>query len=194
LRLRRFHGPEDVTGRTVTWDLLLGGLYEQQQIAFRGLTIILIAAILLVSAFAFSLRKFRVAFAMLLVPVFAIAGVFLGLWITGTEFNITSRMGMTMIVGIVIEIAIFYYSEFRLLPISDDRLILAGINRMRAILMTTFAAILALLPLELGIGPGSAMQQPLAIAIISGLIFSLPLVLVILPALLAIFDQKAPTQ
>jgi multidrug efflux pump subunit AcrB len=192
LRLRRFHGPEDVAGRTVTWDLLLGGLYEQQQIAFRDLTVILIAAILLVFLLLFFLyESFRVAFAMLLVPLFAVAGVFLGLWVTGTEFNITSRMGMTMIVGIVTEIAIFYYSEFRSLPSSDDRLILAGINRMRAILMTTFAAILVLLPLALAIGHGSSMQQPLAIAIISGLICSLPLVLIILPALLAIFDSKA---
>jgi len=98
---------------------------------------------------------------------------------------------MTMIVGIVTEIAIFYYSEFRSLPASDDRLILAGINRMRAISMTAFAAILALMPLALAIGRGAAMQQPLAIAIISGLIFSLPLVLIVLPALLAIFDPKA---
>jgi len=131
---------------------------------------------------------------MLLVPLFAVAGVFIGLWVTGTEFNITSRMGMIMIVGIVTEIAIFYYSEFRSLPASDDRLIVAGINRMRAISMTAFAAILALLPLALGIGHGAAMQQPLAIAIISGLIFSLPLVLIILPALLAIFEPKATTQ
>ena len=92
------------------------------------------------------------------------------------------------------EIAIFYYSEFRSLPARADRLILAGINRMRAISMTAFAAILALLPLALGIGHGAAMQQPLAIAIISGLIFSLPLVLIILPALLAILDPKATRQ
>ena len=169
-----------------------GGLYEQQQIAFRGLTIILIAAIILVFLLLlFLYESFRVAFAMLLVPLFAVAGVFVGLWVTGTEFNITSRMGMTMIVGIVTEIAIFYYSEFRSLPPSDDRLILAGINRMRAISMTAFAAILALLPLALGIGHGAAMQQPLAIAIISGLIFSLPLVLIILPALLAILEPTA---
>ena len=131
---------------------------------------------------------------MLLVLLFAVAGVFIGLWVTGTEFNITSRMGMTMIVGIVTEIAIFYYSEFRTLPASDDRFILAGINRMRAISMTAFAAMLALLPLALGIGHGAAMQQPLAIAIISGLVFALPLVLIVLPALLAIFEPKATTQ
>jgi len=57
--------------------------------------------------------------------------------------------------------------------------------------MTSLAAILSLSLLALGIGHGSAMQQPLAIAIIAGLIFSLPLVLIVLPALLAIFEPKA---
>jgi CzcA family heavy metal efflux pump len=170
-----------------------GGLYEQQQIAFHGLTIILIAAVILVFLLLlFLYESFRVAIAMLLIPLFAVAGVFLGLWVSGTEFNITSRMGMTMIVGIVTEIAIFYYSEFRELPSSEDRFVLAGINRMRAILMTAFAAILALSPLALGIGRGSAMQQPLAIAIIAGLFFSIPLVLVVLPALLVLFKTHIP--
>ena len=171
-----------------------GGLYEQQQIAFRGLTLILFAAIVLVFLLLlFLYESFRVAGAMLLIPIFAVAGVYLGLWLTRTEFNITSRMGMTMIVGIVTEIAIFYYSEFRELPPSDDRFILAGINRMRAIFMTAFAAILALLPLALGIGHGSAMQQPLAIAIIAGLVFALPLVLIALPALLVLFKIDIAT-
>jgi len=166
----------------------LGGLYEQQQIAFRGLTIILIAAIALVFLLLlFLYESFSVVFAMMLTTLFSVAGVYLGLWLTRTEFNITSRMGMTMIIGIVTEIAIFYYSEYRDLPPSDDRFIVAGINRMRPIAMTTFAAILALSPLALGIGQGSAMQQPLAIAIISGLIFGLPLVLFVLPALLSVF-------
>lgn len=62
---------------------------------------------------------------------------------------------------------------------------------MRPIAMTTFAAILALMPLALGIGQGSAMQQPLAIAIISGLVAQLPLTLIVLPALLRLFS---PTQ
>ena len=172
----------------------LGGLYEQQQIAFRGLTIILIAAIVLVFLLLLILyESFRAAIAMMLTTLLAVAGVYLGLWLTGTEFNITSRMGMTMIIGIVTEIAIFYYSEYRDLPPSDDRFIVAGINRMRPIAMTTFAAILALLPLALGIGQGSAMQQPLAIAIISGLVFGLPLVLIVLPALLSLFGARRET-
>jgi len=165
----------------------LGGLYEQQQIAFRGLTIILIIAVALVFLLLlFLYESFCVAGAMLVITLLAVAGVYLGLWGTGTEFNITSRMGMTMIIGIVTEVSIFYYSEYVELPSSDDRFIRAGVNRMRPIAMTTFAAILALSPLALGIGEGSAMLQPLAIAIIAGLVFQLPLVLVVLPALLVL--------
>jgi CzcA family heavy metal efflux pump len=170
----------------------LGGLYEQQQIAFRGLTIILIAAVVLVFLLLlFLYESFRASIAMMLTTLLAVAGVYLGLWVTRTEFNITSRMGMTMIIGIVTEITIFYLSEYRELPPSDNRFIQAGLNRMRPIAMTTFAAILALLPLALGFGQGSAMQQPLAIAIISGLLFGLPLVLIVLPVLLSIFGAAS---
>jgi multidrug efflux pump subunit AcrB len=120
----------------------------------------------------------------------AIAVVFAGLWLTGTELNVSSLMGMVMIVGNVTEVAIFYYSEYADFPHPGpvrDRLIAAGSYRMRAITMTTIAAILALLPLALGIGHGSAMLQPLAVAIIAGLVAQLPLVLVVLPAVLVLF-------
>jgi multidrug efflux pump subunit AcrB len=138
----------------------------------------------------------------------------MGLWITGVELNISAIMGMTMIVGMATEVGIFYFSEYRALsaleplPRPDvqtdnsvagqheqflqkkqqrvDRLIEAGRNRLRAITMTTLAAILALLPLAMAIGQGSAMQQPLAIAIVAGLTVQLPLVLIVLPCLLAI--------
>jgi CzcA family heavy metal efflux pump len=172
----------------------LGGLYQQEQIAARGLTIVLIVAVLLVFALLlFLYERFKVALAMLIMPLLAMAGVFIGLVITGTELNITARMGMTMIVGIVTEVAIFYYSEFRDLPADlalHERMIRAGVNRMRPIAMTTFAAILALLPLALGIGQGSAMQQPLAIAIIAGLVVQLPLVLIVLPAFMVLFRSE----
>jgi multidrug efflux pump subunit AcrB len=172
----------------------LGGLYEQQQIAFRGLVAVLVAAVLLVFLLLLVLyEKFRVAVAMLLTTLLASTAVFLGLWLTNTELNITSMMGLTMIVGIVTEVGIFYYSEYRELTLHPtgqagrtERLIQAGVNRMRPIAMTTVAAILALMPLALGMGQGAAMQQPLAIAIIAGLTVQLPLALVVLPALLAI--------
>jgi CzcA family heavy metal efflux pump len=168
----------------------LGGLYAQQQIAFAGLIAVFVAAISLVFLLLlFLYESFRVTLAMMITTLLALSAVFIGLWLTNTEINISSMMGMTMLVGIVTEVAIFYFSEYHDLPDDLDRntaLIVAGKNRMRPIAMTTFAAILALMPLALGIEPGSAMQQPLAIAIISGLIVQLPFVLFVLPLLLVI--------
>jgi CzcA family heavy metal efflux pump len=172
----------------------LGGLYQQQRIAFRGMAMVFAGAVVLVfTLLLFLYESFRVAIAMLSTTLLATAAVFLGLYITGTELNISSIMGMTMIVGIVTEVEIFYFSEYdtfdRARP-RVDRLIEAGCNRMRPIAMTTIAAILALLPLALDLGRGAAMQQPLAIAIISGLIVQLPLTLTVLPALLAVLQVK----
>ena len=171
----------------------LGGLYAQQQIAFRGLLVVFVSAVLLVFVLLlFLYESFRVAIAMMLTTLLALAAVFIGLWLTGTELNITAMMGMTMVVGIVTEVSIFYFSEYHDLPEDTDwneRLVAAGINRMRPIAMTTLAAILALMPLALGIGQGAAMQRPLAIAIISGLAVQLPLVLTVLPALLKIVGE-----
>jgi CzcA family heavy metal efflux pump len=175
----------------------LGGLYEQQQIAFRGLIGVFAAAVALVfMLLLFLYERFHVALAMMITTLSALAAVFIGLWLTKTELNITAMMGMTMIVGIVTEVAIFYYSEYQSLAEEQsewERLILAGRNRMRPIAMTTFATIFALAPLALGFGEGSAMLQPLAIAILSGLIVQLPLVLLVLPVLLTTFRSLVPT-
>ena len=165
----------------------LGGLYKQQQIAFKGLIAVFAAAVGLVFLLLlFLYESFRVALAVLAMPLLAVSAVFAGLWLTGIDLNISAMMGMTMIVGIVTEVAIFYFSEYRDLrgemPLYQA-LIEAGRNRMRPIAMTTFAAILTLLPLALAIGQGSAMQQPLAVAIIAGLAAQLPLVLVVMPVL-----------
>src|SRR5438105_3624602 len=164
----------------------LGGLYHQQQIAFRGLMIVLAAAFALVFFLLLYLyESMKMAIVIIAMPLGAMAAGFMGLWATGVELNISAMMGMTMIVGIVTEIAVFYFSEYELLTregLAYDRAVAqAGINRFRPIAMTTIAAILALMPLALGLGQGSAMQQPLAIAIISGLIVQMPLVLLVMP-------------
>ena len=164
----------------------LGGLYRQQQIAFQGLIAVFVAALALVFVLLlFLYEEFSAAVSILLAPLLATAAVFIGLWITGIELNITAMMGMTMIVGIVTEISIFYFTEYhelrRTTPQRWEALIRAGQNRMRPITMTTVAAILALLPLALALGQGSAMQQPLAVAIIAGLLVQIPLVIVVVP-------------
>ncbi len=165
----------------------LGGAYAQQQIAFRGLAGVFGAAIAAVFVLLlFLYESFATAIAVLVMPLLAVCAVFIGLWVTGIELNITAMMGMTMIVGIVTEVAIFFFSEFFDLAAGRPvqvALVEAGQNRMRPIAMTTFAAILTLLPLALAIGQGSSMQQPLAVAIISGLVVQLPLVLLIMPSI-----------
>lgn len=173
----------------------LGGLYKQQQIAFQGLLAVFVAAIGLVFLLLlFLYESFRMALAILAIPLLAVSAVFTGLWLTGIELNISAMMGMTMIIGIVTEVAIFYFSEFR--DLVADRpfrqaLIEAGKNRMRPIAMTTFAAILTLLPLAFAIGQGAAMQQPLAVAIIAGLAVQLPLVLIVMPVLYRLLMREA---
>ena len=168
----------------------LGGLYQQQQEAFKGLTIVLFAAIALVfTLLLFLYESFRVALVIMLMPLLAIGAVFIGLWLTGIELNISAMMGMTMIVGIVTEVAIFYFSELEDtstgMPL-HEALLEAARHRMRPILMSTMAAILTLLPLALALGSGSQMQQPLAVAIIAGLLVQVPLVLLVMPVLYAV--------
>ena len=172
--------------REVTF--VLGGGYAEQQTAFAGLLLVLGAATALIFLLLlYVYESFQTAAAILFTTLLALPVVFLGLWVTGTELNITFMMGLTMIVGIATEVSIFLVSEIGELPPGVEgvpALIQAARNRMRPILMTTIAAVLALLPLALGIGQGSGMQQPLAIAIICGLVAHLPLVLIVLPILL----------
>src|SRR5205085_8711380 len=124
------------------------------QQAFRGLLAVIVAAVVLTyTLLVFLYESLRVAACLMLTTLLAVTAVMTGLWVSSTELTITAIMGMTMIVGIVTEVGIFYYSEFvsldPTLPV-NDRLVVAGRNRSRAILMTTLAAILALLPLALG--------------------------------------------
>lgn len=172
----------------------LGGLYEQQQIAFAGLMKVFIAALVAeLILLLFLYESFCVPIIIIGCSLFSTTAVFTGLWITGIELNITAMMGMTMIIGISTEMAIFYVSEYselvKTMPL-QDALLEASRNRLRPILMTSLAAILTLLPLAFALGQGSAMQQPLAIAIIAGLLLQLPLVLLVMPVLIGVTQRK----
>jgi multidrug efflux pump subunit AcrB len=176
----------------------LGGLYQQQQQAFRGLTLVMLAAIALVfTLLLFLYESFRIAISILAMPLLAIPAVFCGLWLAGIELNIAAMMGMTMIVGIVTEVAIFYFSELEETSVHanlHEALHEAGRHRTRPIVMSTLAAILTLLPLALALGQGSQMQQPLAVAIICGMLVQLPLVLLVMPVLYALLRRGDPAR
>ncbi len=174
----------------------LGGTYQQQRQSFQGLERVMLAALVLVYLLVLLLyRSLLVGAAMLVIIFLEICWILLALWLTGTELDIMSIMGMTMIIGIVTEVSIFYFSEYLEMPSESDlheRLIGAGAQRGRAIAMTTIAAVLALITLALGVGQGAALLQPLAIAIIAGLIAQVPFVLVLLPAILVLIGAAQP--
>jgi CzcA family heavy metal efflux pump len=165
-----------------------GGAYADQQQSFHELLIILITASLLVfGVILFLYRSFAVALVILLVAVCGISGSYLALYLTHTALNVGSYTGLIMIVGIIGENAIFTFLQFRdsLATLSVDNAIIYAIStRLRPKLMTALGAIIALLPLALGIGTGAQLHQPLAIAVIGGFVIALPLLLIVLPSLL----------
>jgi len=165
-----------------------GGAYKEQQQSFSELLTILIASSLLVfSVILFLFKDFKIAFLILLISVLGISGSYLALFLTHTPLNVGSYTGLIMIVGIIGENAIFTFLQFKesLAKQSvDDAITFAISTRLRPKLMTALGAIIALMPLALGIGAGAQLHQPLAIAVIGGFIVAMPLLLIALPSLI----------
>lgn len=163
-----------------------GGKYEEQQKSFRDLMIVLLLAVVLVFVvLLFEFRTFAAPIAILSSALLSTFGVFLGLLVTGTTFNIASFMGLIMVIGIVAKNGILLLDadqRFRQegMP-AEQAMILAGRRRLRPIVMTALAAAAGMLPLALGLGAGSQMLQPLAIAVIGGIAVSMVLSLIITP-------------
>lgn len=169
-----------------------GGLYMQQQSTRQLLAVFAGAVMLVFVLLPFVYERFAVALAILLTALLALPGVFVGLWASGTERNISAMMGMTMVIGMITEIAIFYFSELDLAaPPQPAALMRTGVGRMRAILVSASIAVLTLAPLASGLGASAAMQKPLAIAIVAGLIMAVPLVLNVMPPLYALLVGTA---
>jgi multidrug efflux pump subunit AcrB len=173
-----------------------GGLYKQQQIAFSGLAKVFAAALIAeVILLAFLYERFWLPLIIIATSLLSTTAVFMILWATGVELNITALMGMTMIIGISTEMAIFYVSEFTELAHHmppHEALREASRNRLRPITMTTLAAIVTLMPLALAWGPGSGIQQPLALSIVAGLLLQFPTVLLAMPVLISFTMRRQP--
>jgi CzcA family heavy metal efflux pump len=176
------------------YNIEYGGEYADQQKSFKELLLILILASLLVFALMlFLFKDFKAAFSILFIAVLGISGSLIALFITNTPLNVGSYTGLIMIVGIIGENAIFTFQQFstnRRKGTVDESLVFAISTRLRPKLMTAIGAIIALMPLAVGVGTGAQMHQPLAIAVIGGFIVALPLLLIILPTLLHLLYKK----
>jgi multidrug efflux pump subunit AcrB len=167
--------------------VIYGGTYQEQQKSFRDLVLVLILAILLVFiVLLFEFRNFAAPLAILASALLSTSGVFLALLITGTTFNVSSFMGMIMVIGIVAKNGILLLDadqKFRKLGVSaKDAMLQASRRRLRPIVMTAMATVAGMLPLAFALGAGSQMLQPLAIAVIGGTLISMVLSLIITPA------------
>ncbi len=171
-----------------------GGDYAQQQQSFSELLMILIASSILVfGVILFLFKDIKAAIIILILAVLGISGSYLALFITGTTLNVGSYTGLIMIVGIIGENSIFTFLQFKqnLKTDSVTESIVQSISiRLRPNLMTALGAIIALMPLALGIGAGAELHQPLAIAVIGGFLIALPLILIVLPSMLRLFYKN----
>ena len=165
-----------------------GGTYREQQKSFRDLATVLALAIVLVFlVLLFEFRSFTPPLAILSSAILSTSGVFFALLVTRTTFNVSSFMGLIMVIGIVAKNGILLldandkYLAQGLPP--EEAIVQAGRRRLRPIVMTGLAAVAGMLPLALALGAGSQMLQPLAIAVIGGILISMLLSLIVTPAI-----------
>jgi multidrug efflux pump subunit AcrB len=167
----------------------LGGQYESQQTAFQGLLLVFGLALALV--FIVLVVQFR-SYAKPLIILFAapvsLVGALLALWLTRTPLNISSFMGLIMLIGLVVKNGIFLLDYTDKLRAERDMPLAAALReagrvRLRPILMTTLCTIFGLAPLAVGLGAGAELQRPLAVAVIGGLTLSTFVTLLVMPML-----------
>jgi multidrug efflux pump subunit AcrB len=175
----------------------LGGHYLHQQEAFKSLFVVMVVAVLLVFIMlAFQFRSVMLPLLIFLTqPLSLVSGLF-ALWLTNTPLNISSYMGAILLIGLDMKNGILlveYIQQLRREGMElRPALLLAGRTRFRPILMTSLAAILGLLPLALGLGPGAQMQQPLAIMVIGGLTANMLFTRMVIPVGYLVLERRRP--
>ena len=171
-----------------------GGVYEEQQKSFHNLFVVLALAVILVfTVLLIEFRAFSAPTAILASALLSTSGVFFALFVTKTTFNISSFMGLIMVIGIVAKNGILLLDaeqRFRHDGMAArEAMTEAGARRLRPILMTAMATVAGMIPLSLGIGQGSQMLQPLAIAVIGGILASMVLSLLVTPVVFYLGDR-----
>ena len=180
-------------GLPATVHIEYGGTYQEQQKSFSDLARVLVLALALVFGVLLAeFRNFSAPIAILTSSVLSIAGVVFALLVTDTNFNVASFMGLIMVIGIVAKNGILLLDadqKFRAegdgadKDIAREAMLHAAQRRLRPIVMTAIAAVAGMLPLAFALGAGSQMLQPLAIAVIGGLLLSIFLSLIVTPVI-----------
>src|SRR5438093_928580 len=179
------------------FSIRLGGQTEQQREAFSSLAFTsLLAVILVYMVLASQFKSLKDPFTIMFSVLMRLIGVLWALYLTDTTLSSTSFMGIIMMVGIVVSngvLLVEYINELRRhgMPLAEA-VPRAGRVRLRPILMTVFATVVGLLPMAFAFGVGTEANQPLAIAVIGGLLVSTFFTLVLIPTLYVIFEERFP--
>ena len=170
----------------------VAGSYEDQQESNRDLgqlAIIILVLVFIVMASQF--ESLTYPFILMFSVVFALSGVLLGLFVTGSNLNIMSMLGGIMLIGMVVKNGIVLIDYIMLLRERGYGIIAACVgaakSRLRPVLMTTCTTILGMVPMAVSQGVGAEMWRPLGIAVIGGLIISTIMTMIYVPAMYSIF-------
>ena len=181
----------------------LGGQYASQQAAFGALLLVLgLAATSVVGVMLVQFGSYVEPLVVLLAAPLSFIGAMALLLVTRTALNVSSFMGLILLVGLIVKNGIILLDFTRLRMRTEGvplgvALREAGQVRLRPILMTTLCTLFGLLPLALGLGAGSELQRPLALAVIGGLALSTPITLLVVPTLLVAIrgaDYRLPLE
>ena len=173
--------------------LELGGSVEDQGEAFSDIGLLLILIVVLVYiVMATQFESLLYPFIIMFTIPFAMSGVFIALWLTGTPLSLIALIGAIMLVGIVTKNGIVMVDYMNLLvergSTITDAVINGGKSRLRPVLMTSLTTVLGMLPMALGIGEGSEIWQPMGVAVVGGLVMSTLITLFIVPSLYAMLE------
>jgi HAE1 family hydrophobic/amphiphilic exporter-1 len=181
--------PEGIT-------MAIGGDFEDQQEMFGNIIALALLIIMLVYVvMASQFESFSKPAIILLAIPFAITGVILALWITGTTLDMIAALGIVMLLGIVVKNGIVLVDYINLMRDRghelSEAIALSGRSRLRPVMMTAMTTILGMLPMALSRGEGSEMWHPLGIVVIGGLLVSTFVTLIVVPVFYAVLSKNS---
>ncbi len=187
--INQINVPEGIT-------MSIGGDFEDQQEMFGNMIALALLIILLVYVvMASQFESFSKPAIILLAIPFAITGVILALWITGTTLDMIAALGVVMLIGIVVKNGIVLVDYINLMRDRghelSEAIALSGRSRLRPVLMTAMTTVLGMLPMALSRGEGSEMWHPLGIVVIGGLLVSTFVTLIVVPVFYAVLSKNS---
>lgn len=186
---------EDTVDLPAGYFVTFGGQFENQQRAAQRLGLVIPVAIVLIFVMLFTTFRSLLQAGLIIMNIpFAMIGGVISLYYSGLYLSVPASVGFITLFGVAVlngVVMVSYFNQLRQSGLSIDQAVRQGAERrLRPVLMTAMIASFGLLPLLTASGPGSELQQPLAVVVIGGLFSSTLLTLILLPALYALLEGR----